>query len=224
MCPLTQPALPSAYPSLQPKWQIDRFSRFAQLTAECRRVHWRYLAKAIELMLPSVHQSPPKRQMDPFSHFCTAHDRKSLLYNGTPFSPRRNCLFRWGIVPPSNTWFPGPTRVLNPNAISIGSAVFAGLTSVTNRQADHATPSVTIDRTYVRSTAMRSNNTSSESNLIKGRIAAANGRFNRIRQDGPMCTRRPQLVLWRTRVSPANSILFGPVGLSGSLTHYASSC
>jgi len=26
---------------------------------------------------------------------------------------------------PSNPWFPGPTRVLNPNGISIGSAVFA---------------------------------------------------------------------------------------------------
>ena len=28
----------------------------------------------------------------------------------------------------------GPIRVLNPNGISIGSAVFAGLTSVTDRQ------------------------------------------------------------------------------------------
>jgi len=36
--------------------------------------------------------------------------------------------------PPSNTWFPGPTQVLNPNGISIGAAVFAGLTSVTDRQ------------------------------------------------------------------------------------------
>jgi len=54
----------------------------------------------------------------------------------------------------SNTWFPGPTRVLNPNGISIGSAVFAGLTSVTdrptNRQTDHATRSVTTDLIYVR--------------------------------------------------------------------------
>jgi len=48
--------------------------------------------------------------------------------------------------PPSNTWFPAPTRVLNQNAISIGSAVFAGLTSVTDRQTDHATRSVTIGR------------------------------------------------------------------------------
>jgi len=39
-----------------------------------------------------------------------------------------------GIWTPSNTWFPGPTRFLNPNGISIGSAVFAELTSVTDRQ------------------------------------------------------------------------------------------
>jgi len=32
------------------------------------------------------------------------------------------------------TWFIGPTRVLNPNGISIGPAIFAGLTSVTDRQ------------------------------------------------------------------------------------------
>jgi len=41
------------------------------------------------------------------------------------------------------TWFPGPTRVLNPNGISTGLAVFAGLTSVTDRQTNHATRSVT---------------------------------------------------------------------------------
>ena len=48
---------------------------------------------------------------------------------------------------PSNTWFPGPTRVLNPNSISVGLAAFAGLTSVTERRTDqltdHATWSVT---------------------------------------------------------------------------------
>jgi len=30
----------------------------------------------------------------------------------------------------------GPTEVLNPNGISIGSAIFAGLTTVTDRQTD----------------------------------------------------------------------------------------
>jgi len=34
-----------------------------------------------------------------------------------------------GIWTPSNTWFLGPTRVHIPNAILIGSAVFAQLTA-----------------------------------------------------------------------------------------------
>ena len=74
-----------------------------------------------------------------------------------PFPPQ-NCPFPWGIWTPSNIWFPGPTRVLKPNGISIGAAVFAGLTSVTDRQTDHATRSVTIGCIYVRSAAMRPNN------------------------------------------------------------------
>ena len=64
-----------------------------------------------------------------------------------------------GSEPPSNTWSLGPSQVLNPNGISIGSAVFAGLTSVTDRptdrQTDQATRSVTLGRVYVRSTAIR---------------------------------------------------------------------
>ena len=36
-----------------------------------------------------------------------------------------------------NAWFPGTTRVLNPNSISIGSADFAGLTSVIDRPRNH---------------------------------------------------------------------------------------
>ena len=39
-----------------------------------------------------------------------------------------------GSGPPYNTWLLGPTQVLNPNGSSIGAAVFAGLTSVTDRQ------------------------------------------------------------------------------------------
>jgi len=53
---------------------------------------------------------------------------------------------------------PGPTQVLNPNGSSIGAAVFAGLTSVTDRPTDHATRSVRIGRIYARSTTMRPNN------------------------------------------------------------------
>jgi len=49
---------------------------------------------------------------------------------------------------PSDTWFLESTRVYPPIGISIGSAVFAGLTHVKNRQTDtqtdHATPSVAL--------------------------------------------------------------------------------
>ena len=54
----------------------------------------------------------------------------------------------------------GPNRVLNPNSILIGSAVFAGLTTVTDTLTDHAIQSVTIGRMYIRNTAMRPHNTS----------------------------------------------------------------
>jgi len=62
---------------------------------------------------------------------------------------------------------PGPTQVLNPNGSSIGAAVFAGLTSVTDRQTDHATRSVRIGRIYVRSTVMRPNNSIDIQNNVR---------------------------------------------------------
>jgi len=49
---------------------------------------------------------------------------------------------------PSKTWFLRPIQAHNPNGISIGSAVFAGLTRVTDRPTDHATQSVTIRSIY----------------------------------------------------------------------------
>jgi len=86
-----------------------------------------------------------------------------ILYNGTPTLPKKFAPSHGGSGPPSNTWFPGPTQVLNPNGSSTGAAVFAGLTSVTcdkrtDRPTDHATWSVRIGRICVRSTAMRTNN------------------------------------------------------------------
>ena len=75
--------------------------------------------------------------VQPFLH--SSRQTVHILYKGPP--PSQNCPFAWGSGPPSrpNTWFLGPTRVQNPNGISIGSAVFAGSRSWT----DHATLSVT---------------------------------------------------------------------------------
>ena len=83
------------------------------------------------------------RSVEPFLHRWP--QSVPILHNGTPLSPQ-NCSFQFGIWIPSYTWFPGPTRVLNPNGISIGSAVFVWLTSVTDIPTDHATLSVTIVR------------------------------------------------------------------------------
>ena len=68
---------------------------------------------------------------------------------GGPFPLKITTCHR-GIWTPSNTWFAGLIQVLSLHGISISSAVFAGLTSVTDRQADRPRYSkVTIGRIYV---------------------------------------------------------------------------
>jgi len=54
------------------------------------RAHWGHLVNMIELVLPSAHSSPqPKRQINRFSRFCTAHCRKCLYFTmGDPFPPK----------------------------------------------------------------------------------------------------------------------------------------
>jgi len=134
-------------------------------------------------MIPTAHLSPqPKRHLEQFSRFCTDVRIVSLYFTmGHPFPPP-NCPFPWrdldphlvhgslaqlplpmeGSGPPSSTWFLGPTRVLSPNGISIGAAVYARLNSVIDQQidrpTDHATLSETTGRIYVCSTVMRPNN------------------------------------------------------------------
>ena len=40
------------------------------------RTHWRHLVNTIALVLPLAYPSPqPKRQIDRFSRFCTAHGK-----------------------------------------------------------------------------------------------------------------------------------------------------
>jgi len=91
-------------------------------------------------MIPMAHPSPqPKRHLDRFSCFCTDDRRVSLYFTMGRTFPLKIALPMGGSGPPSNTWFPGPTCVLNPNGSSIGAAVFAGLISVTERQTDRQT-------------------------------------------------------------------------------------
>jgi len=71
------------------------------------------------------------RSVQPFLH--SSQQRVAILYNGPP-PPTQNCPSYGGYEPPNNTWFLGPTRLSIPKSISISSAVFAGLTTVTHRQ------------------------------------------------------------------------------------------
>jgi len=77
-------------------------------------------------MIPTAHPTPqPKRHRDRFIRFRTGDRRVSYtLQRDAPF-PLQNYPFLWeDLQPPSNMWFLGSTRVLNPNGISIGAAVF----------------------------------------------------------------------------------------------------
>ena len=132
--------LSSAHPTLQPKRQIDRFSRFCTDHGESPyTLQWAPLSSKID---PSHGGSrPPSNTW--FLGSIRAHKPNGIsigspvlhrwpqsaliLYNGTPISPWKLPLPMGGSWTPSNTWFPKPTQVLNPNDISIGSAALAGL-------------------------------------------------------------------------------------------------
>ena len=103
-------------------------------------------------MIPWPHLSPQlKEHLDRLSRF-------TQMTAECPYA------LQWDAPPPSKLPFPmgdldthlymvawaNPSS--QPNGISIGSAVFAGLTNVTDRPTDHATRSVTMGRIYVRST------------------------------------------------------------------------
>jgi len=159
---------------------------FAQVTAECPcTLQWAPLSSKIA---PSYWGSGPPyktRFLGPIrAHRPNAISIGSAVFPQTtvecPYTLQwdahslpKICPSHGGSEPSSNTWSLGFTQVLNPNGILIGSAAFAGLISVTDRQTDrptdkptnHATRSLTIDRIYVPSTAMRSNN----NNLTKNK-------------------------------------------------------
>jgi len=136
--------LPSVHPSPQPKRQIDRFSRFC--TDHGKKSAYAYFTmgapfpKNCPFPWGSGHdffgQSKPTTQTayHRFSRFCTDDRMVSLCFTMGRPSSKLPLPIGEGVLTQSNTWFLGHTRVLNPNGISIGSAIFAGLTSVTDRQ------------------------------------------------------------------------------------------
>ena len=75
------------------------------------------------------------RSIQPFLH--SSWHRVLIVYNGPPTVSLHER------SDPSNTWFLGSTRIHNLNDIWIGSAIFAWLTILTNRQTDYAAWSVT---------------------------------------------------------------------------------
>jgi len=163
--------LPSAQPSPQPNRQIDRFSRFC--TARGRKSIYFTMGDTFPQNCPFpwgiwtacvtydfVGSFDPTTQTGSWSIQLLLHrwpQGVPILYNGSPLFAINIAPYYRGSGLPANIWFSGPTWVLNPNGISFGVAVFAGLTSVTYRQTDrptdHATRSVTIGRIYIRSTA-----------------------------------------------------------------------
>jgi len=88
-------------------------------------------------MIPWAYLSPqPKRHLDRFSHWgtaqCSVVGQHWVFTVGHTFSLKIAPSYgRSG--PSSNTWFLESTQAHNSNGISIGSAVVAGLTTVTDR-------------------------------------------------------------------------------------------
>jgi len=76
------------------------------------------------------------RLVQPFSHRWL--QSVPILYNGQTLPPSKLPLLTGDLDPNLIHGFLGPP-VLNPNCISIGAAVFVGLTSVTGRQTDRQT-------------------------------------------------------------------------------------
>jgi len=140
--------LPLAHPSLQPKQDLERFSRFC--TAHSRQSLYFTTCRpfsSLKLPLPMRGSEPPSlgeseystqtasRSVQPLLH--SSRQSVPVLYSGPPFPSKLP--LPMGMWTSSNTWFLGPTGVLNPNGILISSAIFAGLTTVTDRQTDRQT-------------------------------------------------------------------------------------
>ena len=113
-------------------------------------------------MIPTAHPTPqPKRYPYRFSRLCTDDRRVSLYFTtGRLFFPQNFPLPIGGLDPHLIHGFPGPPKSSTQTASrSVQPFLRGSPVWQTDRPTDHATRSVRIGRIYVRSTAMRPNNT-----------------------------------------------------------------
>jgi len=126
--------LPSAHPSPQPKRQINRFSSRQKVSILYNR---RPFPPKLPLLMVGSGSLSNWRLLRPVQ----THNPNGITIGSAVFTQVTvECSYtlQWdapfpsklplprGIWTPSNAWLPGPTRVLNPNGISIGSAVLQG--------------------------------------------------------------------------------------------------
>jgi len=83
------------------------------------------------LDLSNVTSEAVSRLLQKFLH--SSSRSVPILYNGLPLPPLKIAHSHVGCRPHVINWFLWPTQVLNPKVILIGSAIFAGLTTVTDR-------------------------------------------------------------------------------------------
>jgi len=170
--------VPWTHLSTNPKWHINWFSHFC--TTQGRESLYFTTDRPFPLKIAPSHEGsephlicgslgPPESSIQMASqsvHLFLYSPRHSVplptLYNGSPFplkvaashgrsGPLSNTRFLGPIrAHKSNTRFLGPIRAHKPNGNWIGSAVFAGLITVTDRLTDHTARLVTIGCIYVQ--------------------------------------------------------------------------
>jgi len=100
----------------------------------CFRSNW----TPIYYIIPWAHPSPqPKWRFNRLGHFCTAHRNVPYILQRAATSTIKIAPSHRGIWTSYNTW---STPVLNPNGISVSSAIFAGICDrPTDRPTDRQT-------------------------------------------------------------------------------------
>jgi len=112
-------------------------------------LYWRIRLNLCFLWPTQAHNTNSKSIGAAVSAQLTAESSYTLQW--APLSPKIAPSYSTGDLDPYLMHGSLGTQVLNPNGISIGLAVFAVLTSVTDRPTDHDTQWVTTDRIYVSS-------------------------------------------------------------------------